>query len=490
MAYAETDLSNVTLNGSQIKINTTSGSSGQEVGEYIVATNATNTGQYSIRKATLIKTADLSDGSNDIAETAISRYNSMTFGFSWLHWDVTSSPLAFGSGLPGAPTASQRFAMVIGEGNPQNRHSDPGWEAESRLWANWVGGYQMVPETQDFSALLSGKRVGYNITFAHAIARSPFCSNVTNRHARYYNGFFGNPNCLAPNGAFLFCTGFKSFVITPLTVVSGGSGYQVGDILTFNSGLDQRANEDAQVQVTSVGASGAITGVEIWNAGWYQQSLSNPVTVTGGHGSGASLAYTLASDTAEAPRAWGGLAGTFQYGIDAVNWAGANSNVGSAHFLKAMLRGPNDNNLIVARNAANTADVLGLKLNSADQWELDSRVLHSWKDYAPTISTDAGALGSLTVIDARYSRINNVVTVCVNILINAIGSASGAIRISLPVPAARSFTGSGANLSDATVLTVLGNAGGLAMIRATKYDGSSPISAGKYFNVTASYEVI
>jgi hypothetical protein len=32
-------------------------------------------------------------------------------------------------------------------------------------------------------------------------------------------------------------------------------------------------------------------------------------------------------------------------------------------------------------------------------------------------------------------------------------------------------------------------AGDRGAIRAAKYDGTSPISAGKYFNVTASYEV-
>lgn len=90
-----------------------------------------------------------------------------------------------------------------------------------------------------------------------------------------------------------------SFVQNPVVVAykttaavaqSGGTGYEVGDILTVEGG----AGEVVQLQVGAV-SSGAITGVTILEPrGNYSVKPVNPVTVTGGSGSGATFNLTLA----------------------------------------------------------------------------------------------------------------------------------------------------------------------------------------------------
>jgi hypothetical protein len=70
-----------------------------------------------------------------------------------------------------------------------------------------------------------------------------------------------------------------------VTVVSGGTGYAVGNTLTVVGGLGQL---DTELTVSTV-SSGVITGVTISNAGRYSESPANPVSVTGGAGSAATF---------------------------------------------------------------------------------------------------------------------------------------------------------------------------------------------------------
>lgn len=72
-------------------------------------------------------------------------------------------------------------------------------------------------------------------------------------------------------------------------VNAGGTGYTVGDILTASGGT---SSFPATFEVTSV-STGAVTGVRIRNGGAYTVSPSNPVSVTGGTGSGCTLNLTI-----------------------------------------------------------------------------------------------------------------------------------------------------------------------------------------------------
>jgi hypothetical protein len=76
--------------------------------------------------------------------------------------------------------------------------------------------------------------------------------------------------------------------VTKAAISSAGSGYTVSDILTIIGGTGTAA----QLTVTSV-SGGQVTGVSITNPGVYSVNPTNPVSVTGGTGTGATFRLTL-----------------------------------------------------------------------------------------------------------------------------------------------------------------------------------------------------
>jgi hypothetical protein len=194
--------------------------------EWREVTNPTGVTGYAVRFAANLHTGNISNGRNEIGDTLISRYNSIQSGSVWGRWDVVSSPLPVGSGLTGAPTLSQSFYMVSSEVNPQNRNNSSNtWKPENRLYANLVGGEQMVAETQDFTSTLGNTRIGYDIMFGYAMAKSPYTSNFggSTEHAKFLNGFLINPNAIAPGGFAYFAGGYKSY----LTGVAISNGHRL-----------------------------------------------------------------------------------------------------------------------------------------------------------------------------------------------------------------------------------------------------------------------
>lgn len=80
---------------------------------------------------------------------------------------------------------------------------------------------------------------------------------------------------------------------TAATVAAGGSGYFVGDILSGPSNhWTLQEGQAVLLQVTTIGAGGAVTGVSIPNAGHAQTWDANPIAFTGGHGTGARFNLT------------------------------------------------------------------------------------------------------------------------------------------------------------------------------------------------------
>lgn len=71
-----------------------------------------------------------------------------------------------------------------------------------------------------------------------------------------------------------------------VSVLSGGTGYTVGNVLTLSGGTFTAA---ATINVTAVGGGGAITGVSVASGGSYSAYPTAPIGVTGGTGSGATL---------------------------------------------------------------------------------------------------------------------------------------------------------------------------------------------------------
>ena len=74
-------------------------------------------------------------------------------------------------------------------------------------------------------------------------------------------------------------------LISSSTIGSGGTGYTVGDTLTLVGGT---STVTAQITVSTVSA-GVITGFTIATAGTYTAAPTNPASLSGGTGSGATL---------------------------------------------------------------------------------------------------------------------------------------------------------------------------------------------------------
>lgn len=89
------------------------------------------------------------------------------------------------------------------------------------------------------------------------------------------------------------------------SIAAGGSSYVEGDILILSGGTFSIA---AQVEVVTV-SSGAVTAVRIYNAGSnYSSAPSDPVSTSGGSGTGCTLNCTFAANgwTAERDTAYSG----------------------------------------------------------------------------------------------------------------------------------------------------------------------------------------
>jgi hypothetical protein len=89
---------------------------------------------------------------------------------------------------------------------------------------------------------------------------------------------------VAPNALSQVPFGASGTLSAGAAIAAGGSGYAVGDVMTVQGGT---AGINAQITVTQVSASGAVTGIQVTNAGNYSALPSSPASVTGGNGSGA-----------------------------------------------------------------------------------------------------------------------------------------------------------------------------------------------------------
>lgn len=86
-----------------------------------------------------------------------------------------------------------------------------------------------------------------------------------------------------------FTTGLSDWAVA-VVIAGGGTGYAVDDVLTVSGGT---YTVQTTLTVTSV-SGGVIDGIEITERGAYTATPSNPVSVTGGTGSGATFNMTWA----------------------------------------------------------------------------------------------------------------------------------------------------------------------------------------------------
>jgi hypothetical protein len=453
--------------------------------ENITITNPTGASGYAVRYAANVHTGQRTDAHNEITDALIARYSDVTAGPAWLRWNVMTSPLNEGSGLPGAPTDAQNFYMVVGEDNPQNRHSSPAWQRETRLLSKSVGGWHMAAETQDFSSALGDERVGYNISFGYVISRSPYSDTILNRHAKFNTGYQIIPNSIAASGYGNFNFGYRPFIVA-VAIAAAGSGYTDGDIVTLASGLNQNNNEDAQVRVISVNGSGGITGIDLFNAGSFTTNPSATLNGSGGTGTGAQFTWTMATESSERPLAAYGAGGKWTYGLLFAEFGGnsIHSLTTSSGFTILM----NNNEAIGARNAANAADVPIAKINASDQLELGGKVVLPWANFSPTIDGDAStAFTSSMVNTAAYARINDTVFFQITFTITTKGAATF-INVTPPVATTGAILVEGRNVTTGVMLSGY-QAGGGTKIRFATYAAGDPAADATGYMFKGMYRV-
>lgn len=209
---------------------------------------------------------------------------------------------------------------------------------------------------------LANAQAGTAISFTDAGTGTHRIQVQDQNHARIYNGLLFEPNGIARGGYGAFASGFKRHYVFISAINNGGTGYTIGDLLTFNSGLSNLENRDTVIKVTAV-SGGVITAAEIYYAGHYNGTPTFPVGVTGGTGSGATFTAVAAVEANERPSAALGISQRWTYGVDMT--PSTSARYGS--FASGAIRIPNGStNGIVARNAAGSADVPVVLLNSSN----------------------------------------------------------------------------------------------------------------------------
>ena len=457
-------------------------------GEWLRYIDQTNVGGYGIQRLEYTKAGRVSDGLNDIGTAIIAHWNDIHAGYAWQRWDVASSPLNEGSGLPGAPTVSQQFAIITREINPQNRYAQlAAFQPETRLLgATWTAGEQMVAETQDFSGKLNGERPGYDVAFGWMLSKSPITSTFNGRHARFKSGWLTLPNAVAGGSFAHFSTGYRPFA-TAVAIVTPGTGYQVGDLMLLATGTDQFTNDDTLIRVLTVNGSGGITGAEVYAAGSYTASFINPKGVyASAHGSGATFNCTLSDQSTETPAAWAAIAGRWGYGVDFCA-------LGPAHyatFSGAPIRLPNLAG-IVSRNAGDSGDVLLLRLDGTDHVEIAGNPIKPWTAWTPTLALDNGTLAShstvVNVIGANWAEIHK--STDFNIALQVVSKGTGSVLhlSGFPSTPASNHTWTGTDTLTGKALRVFYDVA-LNYARVTYTDGTDALIDGTFFEINGRYQ--
>jgi hypothetical protein len=271
-------------------------------------------------------------------------------------WSVPNKPNDFtGSGAGNSYITGQKIVKAMPlRGGPGNSPSGLFWSADSLIRGTYIGGtpvFQFDTISSQSSILSAASVIEYdgifywigtdrfltfngvvrevennlNINFffdnlnyaqrqkvfAYKVPRFgeiwwcfPFGDSLEPNHAVIYNvrenTWYDTALPNGGRGAGIFPAVFRKPLLSgvepqeaeavSVAVVAGGTGYAVGNTLTVVGGLGQL---DTELTVTTIGGSGAITGVSISNAGQYTEIPTNPVSVTGGAGSAATFNLTF-----------------------------------------------------------------------------------------------------------------------------------------------------------------------------------------------------
>jgi Putative Flp pilus-assembly TadE/G-like len=126
-------------------------------------------------------------------------------------------------------------------------------------------------------------------TYCNSISISGAGKNVIFNSGIYFLG--GSNNSAAVNLSINSNGGaINQTIVTAAAIATAGTAYKKNDTLAVVGGTSTFA---ANIKVSTVNGTGGITAVTITNAGAYSATPTNPVSVTGGSGTGAKITLTF-----------------------------------------------------------------------------------------------------------------------------------------------------------------------------------------------------
>lgn len=148
-----------------------------------------------------------------------------------------------------------------------------------------------------------------------------------------------------------------------------------------------------------------------------------------------------------------------------------------------------NNTTIVARNAANSANVELARVNASDERVFGGAKLLPVATWVPSIAPDAGAFGGVpTIVSARWQQTGGLIHFTLTIVLPALGSAIGAFTFTLPAAASgHHFSSSGINATSLVALACFYNSGA-GTVRCARYDGASSMVEGSGYVISGTYE--
>ena len=230
--------------------------------------------------------ADTASDQVQYAANELGYYTAQTYGHRFYH--------------NGNRVADLKYATRGGFG--ENLPSGAVLDLRSEAELCWAGNRFLVlssnnPERGPWNPLWSYLSACKPLYFDEEFASGVNSVNVYNNYANYVDsvsvtaagsGYTSCPSVGFSGGSGSGAAATCNLKAVSATVAGGGSGYQVGDYLTVVGGT---YSSTASLYVSAVSA-GAVTGVSVYFGGAYSALPGNPVSVTGGSGSGAQFNLT------------------------------------------------------------------------------------------------------------------------------------------------------------------------------------------------------
>lgn len=115
----------------------------------------------------------------------------------------------------------------------------------------------------------------------------------------------------------------------------------------------------------------------------------------------------------------------------------------------------------------------------------------TWETWTPTVTPSAGVFYVLTVNSAKYSRTQKLITCSFDYTVTSVGTASGALQMTLPFAAVS--TANGASVGVYRERSVTGDQGfcnisGTTTCFLLRYDQGAILNTGRSFAGTFTYE--